>query len=65
MVSASISAGALHNFSKLFLVGAVGYFYDQLTADSGSLPILWPVESRVVIFGSSSMCLALGALIGY
>ncbi|MGB6550659.1 MAG: transporter [Xanthobacteraceae bacterium] len=39
--------GASQFLSKQFFVGAVGYFYDQLTADSGSAPILGPVESRV------------------
>jgi hypothetical protein len=39
--------GASQFLSKQFFVGAVGYLYDQLTADSGSAPILGPVESRV------------------
>jgi hypothetical protein len=39
--------GASQFLSKQFFVGAVGYFYDQLTADSGSAPILGPIESRV------------------
>ncbi len=39
--------GASQFLSKQFFVGAVGYFYDQLTADSGSAPFLGPVESRV------------------
>jgi hypothetical protein len=43
--------GASQFLSKQFLVGAVGYFYDQLTPDSGSLPILGPVESRVIGVG--------------
>ena len=57
--------------TKQFLVGAVGYFYDQLTADRGSAPILGPIESRVIgvgpqlgfIFpaGSSQMYLGLKA----
>ncbi len=33
--------------SKQVLVGAVGYIYDQLTADRGSASILGAVESRV------------------
>jgi hypothetical protein len=43
--------GASQFLSKQFLVGAVGYFYDQLTADSGSNPILGPFESRVIGVG--------------
>jgi hypothetical protein len=37
--------------SKQFLVGAVGYVYNQLSADSGSAPILGAVESRVAGVG--------------
>jgi hypothetical protein len=43
--------GASQFLSKQFFVGAVGYFYDQLTADSGSAPILGPIESRVIGVG--------------
>jgi hypothetical protein len=43
--------GASQFLSKQLLVGAVGYLYDQLTADSGSAPILGPVESRVTGVG--------------
>ncbi len=43
--------GASQFLSKQLFVGAVGYFYDQLTADSGSAPILGSVESRVVGVG--------------
>ena len=43
--------GASQFLSKQFLVGAVGYFYDQLSADSGSAPILGPIESRVIGVG--------------
>jgi hypothetical protein len=32
-------------------VGAVGYFYEQLTADKGSLPALGPIESGVIGVG--------------
>ncbi len=39
--------GASQFLSKQFFVGAVGYFYDQLTTDSGSAPFLGPIESRV------------------
>jgi hypothetical protein len=43
--------GASQFLSQQFFVGAVGYFYDQLTADSGSAPILGPIESRVIGVG--------------
>jgi hypothetical protein len=43
--------GASQFLSRQVLVGAVGYFYDQLTADSGSAPILGSVESRVIGVG--------------
>jgi hypothetical protein len=37
--------------SKEAFFGAVGYIYNQLTADSGSAPVLGPVQSRVVGVG--------------
>ncbi|MGB8744157.1 MAG: transporter [Xanthobacteraceae bacterium] len=37
--------------SKQFFVGAVGYIYDQVSADRGSAPILGPIESRVAGIG--------------
>ena len=37
--------------SKQFHIGAVGYFYQQLTADSGALPILGDMKSRVTAVG--------------
>jgi hypothetical protein len=43
--------GASQFLSKTMFVGAVGYFYDQLTADKGSLPILGPIDSRVIGVG--------------
>jgi hypothetical protein len=43
--------GASQFLSKQFLVGAVGYFYNQLTADSGSLAILGEVKSSVIGIG--------------
>jgi hypothetical protein len=33
--------------SKQVFIGAVGYIYDQVSADRGSAPILGPIESRV------------------
>ena len=41
--------GASQFLSKQFLVGAVGYFYDQLTADSGSDPILGPLSRALLV----------------
>jgi hypothetical protein len=43
--------GASQFLSKQFFVGAVGYFYEELTADSGSAPILGPIKSRVIGVG--------------
>src|ERR1700756_266864 len=43
--------GASQFLSKQAFVGAVGYFYDQVTPDRGSLPILGPIESRVIGIG--------------
>jgi hypothetical protein len=43
--------GASQWLSKQFFLGATGYFYNQLTADSGSLAILGPVKSRVIGIG--------------
>jgi len=37
--------------SKQVFIGPVGYVYTQLTADSGSAPILGPIESRVMGVG--------------
>jgi hypothetical protein len=41
----------LQFLSKQFFVGLVGYAYQQVTADSGQLPILGPFESRVIGIG--------------
>lgn len=43
--------GASQFLSKQFFVGAVGYFYDELTPDIGSAPVLGPIESRVIGVG--------------
>ena len=37
--------------SKQFFIGAVGYFYDQLTADSGAPVILGDNKSRIAAAG--------------
>jgi Putative MetA-pathway of phenol degradation len=43
--------GASQFLSKQWLVGAVGYVYNQLTGDSGSGDRVGPFESRVVGVG--------------
>src|SRR4051794_40697206 len=44
--------GAFSQFlSKQLFVGIVGYTYQQVTADSGALPILEPFKSRVSAIG--------------
>jgi hypothetical protein len=43
--------GASQFLTKQLQVGVVGYFYDQLTPDSGCAPILCPFESRVIGIG--------------
>jgi hypothetical protein len=43
--------GASQWLSKQFFFGTTGYFYNQLSADSGSLAILGPVKSRVTGVG--------------
>src|ERR1700704_1341134 len=42
-----LDMAAAQFLSKQVFVGAVGYVYDQLSADRGSAPILGPIESRV------------------
>jgi len=43
--------GASQFLSKQFFIGAVGYFYDQISADSGQAAFLGPNESRVIGVG--------------
>ena len=43
--------GASQFLTKTLQVGAVGYFYNQLTADKGCLPALCPFQSRTVGVG--------------
>jgi hypothetical protein len=43
--------GASQFLSKQVQVGLVGYFYDQITPDSGCAPIICPFESRVIGIG--------------
>lgn len=46
-----IDFGAAQFLNKQFYVGAVGYIYNQFTADQGSAPILGEVNSRVYGIG--------------
>lgn len=43
--------GASQFMTKQFQVGLVGYFYQQLTPDSGCAPVICPFESRVIGVG--------------
>jgi hypothetical protein len=43
--------GASQYLSKQFSVGAIGYFYQQLTSDRGCHPQLCPFETRVIGVG--------------
>jgi hypothetical protein len=43
--------GASQFITKQVQIGAVGYFYQQITPDSGCAPILCPFESRVAGIG--------------
>jgi hypothetical protein len=43
--------GASQFVSKQLQLGVVGYFYNQLTADSGCLPALCPFKSHTIGFG--------------
>ncbi len=58
--------GASQFLTKQFLVGAVGYVYQQITPDSGCNPALCPFESRVVGIGPQvGYIFPVGALQGY
>ena len=43
--------GASQFLSKQFFIGAVGYFYQQITPDSGQAKFLGPFKSRVIGIG--------------
>ena len=43
--------GASKFLTKQFFIGAVGYFYNQVTPDSGQAAFLGPFESRVIGIG--------------
>jgi hypothetical protein len=46
-----VEYAAVQNFSKRFALGINGYFYDQVTGDSGSGARLGSFEGRVVAIG--------------
>ena len=46
-VDAHLDLGASKFLTKQLQIGLVGYYYQQLTADSGCAPILCPFKSRV------------------
>ena len=50
-IDAHLDWGASQFVTKQLQIGLVGYFYEQLTADSGCAPILCPFESRVIGVG--------------
>jgi hypothetical protein len=61
-----IDAAAAQFLSKTFFVGAVGYYYDQFTADSGSLPLFGEVKSRVLGIGPQmGFIIPMGEMQGY
>jgi hypothetical protein len=45
-IDSHLDLGAAQFLSERFFIGAVGYYYQQLTADHGQLAILGPNESR-------------------
>jgi hypothetical protein len=61
-----IDAATAQFLSKTFFVGAVGYYYDQFSADQGSLPILGEVKSRVLGIGPQmGFIIPMGEMQGY
>jgi hypothetical protein len=61
-----IDAAAAQFLSKTFFIGAVGYYYDQFAADSGSAPFLGEVKSRVLGIGPQmGFILPMGEMQGY
>ena len=50
-IDSHLDWGASQFLSKQLQVGLVGYFYEQLTADSGCAPVLCPFKSRVIGVG--------------
>jgi hypothetical protein len=50
-IDSHLDWGASQFLTKQLQVGLVGYFYEQLTGDSGCAPVLCPFESRVMGVG--------------
>ena len=50
-IDSHLDWGASQFLTKQLQVGLVGYFYEQLTGDSGCAPVLCPFESRVIGVG--------------
>lgn len=50
-IDSHLDWGASQFLTKQFQVGLVGYFYEQLTGDSGCAPVLCPFKSRVIGIG--------------
>jgi hypothetical protein len=58
--------GASHFVTKQLQIGAVGYFFQQITPDQGAAPILGNFESRVAGIGPQiGYIIPLGKLQGY
>jgi hypothetical protein len=50
-IDSHLDWGASQFLTKQLQVGVVGYFYEQLTGDSGCAPVLCPFKSRVIGVG--------------
>jgi len=50
-IDSHLDWGASQFLTKQWQVGLVGYFYEQLTGDSGCAPVLCPFKSRVIGIG--------------
>jgi hypothetical protein len=50
-IDSHLDWGASQFLTKQLQVGLVGYFYEQLTGDSGCAPVLCPFKSRVIGVG--------------
>jgi hypothetical protein len=50
-IDSHLDWGASQFLTKQLQVGLVGYFYEQLTSDSGCAPVLCPFKSRVIGVG--------------
>jgi hypothetical protein len=58
--------GASQFLSKQFLIGAVGYFYEQISPDKGCVPQLCPFESSVIGVGpQAGYIIPLGSVQAY